>query len=76
MNILTLLLHLHEEEKIMGDWSDQTVKWENCRNNKIACLDVYASESITAACQWAYRNAFEGSMLEDGYFLSRLYGVM
>ncbi|KAJ0962716.1 hypothetical protein J5N97_027838 [Dioscorea zingiberensis] len=57
---------------ISGDWSDQAAKWENCSDNKTACPDVYASESITAACQWAYRNATEGSVLEDDYFLSRL----
>ncbi|RYR18696.1 hypothetical protein Ahy_B03g063310 isoform E [Arachis hypogaea] len=32
----------------------------------------YASESISLACKFAYRNATPGSTLEDEYFLSRL----
>ncbi|XP_039143816.1 endonuclease 2 [Dioscorea cayenensis subsp. rotundata] len=59
-------------QNISGSWSDQVEKWQKCSYNKTSCPDVYATESITAACQWAYRNATEGSVLDDDYFLSRL----
>ncbi|XP_010916398.1 endonuclease 2 [Elaeis guineensis] len=60
------------KQNITGDWSNQVLEWETCTNNKIVCPDVYASESITAACDWAYKNVTEGSVLEDDYFLTRL----
>ncbi|KAL3627678.1 Endonuclease 4 [Castilleja foliolosa] len=43
---------------------------ENC--NGTVCPDPYASESVSLACKFAYRNATSGSTLQDDYFLSRL----
>ncbi|KAG6479154.1 hypothetical protein ZIOFF_062615 [Zingiber officinale] len=55
-----------------SDWSDQVVKWEKCSNNDVTCPDIYASESIKAACNWAYKDVKNNTVLEDDYFLSRL----
>ncbi|XP_077242254.1 endonuclease 2 [Tasmannia lanceolata] len=60
------------KQNITGDWADQVKKWETCSGNKTTCPDIYASESITAACNWAYKNVTEDSVLQDKYFLSRL----
>ncbi|CAN6675603.1 unnamed protein product [Malus baccata var. baccata] len=60
------------KQNITTEWSDQVKGWETCSLNKKACPDVYASEGIKAACDWAYKGADEGSVLEDEYFLSRL----
>ncbi|KAL1560176.1 Endonuclease 4 [Salvia divinorum] len=45
------------------------VSRENCKST--VCPDLYASESISLACKYAYRNATPGSTLEDDYFYSR-----
>ncbi|XP_051129029.1 endonuclease 4-like [Andrographis paniculata] len=42
---------------------------KNC--NQTVCPDPYASESVSLACKYAYRNATPGSTLEDDYFYSR-----
>ncbi|KAG6476331.1 endonuclease 2-like isoform X1 [Zingiber officinale] len=60
------------KQNITGDWSDQVVKWEKCNNNDVTCPDIYASESIKAACNWAYKDVKNNTALEDDYFLSRL----
>ncbi|GAV66294.1 S1-P1_nuclease domain-containing protein [Cephalotus follicularis] len=57
---------------ITSEYADQVPGWEICSNNKTACPDVYASEGILYACNWAYKNATEGTTLGDDYFLSRL----
>ncbi|CAJ2678446.1 unnamed protein product [Trifolium pratense] len=53
-------------------WLNDTSSWEHCAHNYTACPDRYASESISLACKFAYKNATPGSTLEDEYFLSRL----
>ncbi|XP_074587712.1 endonuclease 2-like [Curcuma longa] len=60
------------KRNITGEWSDQVVKWEKCSNNDVTCPDIYASESIKAACNWAYKDVKNNTILEDDYFLSRL----
>lgn len=45
------------------------VSQENC--NSTVCPDPYASESVSFACKYAYRNATPGSTLGDDYFYSR-----
>ncbi|XP_058087645.1 endonuclease 2 [Magnolia sinica] len=60
------------KQNITGEWADQVRKWEKCSSNANACPNTYASESINAACDWAYKGVTEGSVLEDDYFLSRL----
>ncbi|KAK1299175.1 Endonuclease 2 [Acorus calamus] len=60
------------KENITGDWAHQVTKWESCSKNETTCPDRYASESIVAACDWAYKNVTEGSVLEDEYFLASL----
>lgn len=47
-------------------------KWELCHSGEIACPDAYARESIKVACRWAYKDAAQGAVLTDDYFLSRL----
>ncbi|XP_050221536.1 endonuclease 2-like isoform X2 [Mercurialis annua] len=59
------------QQNITTAWSDLVPKWEACSRNKPVCPNIYASEGIKAACDWAYRDANEGSVLEDDYFLSR-----
>ncbi|CAM6021896.1 unnamed protein product [Sphagnum balticum] len=58
--------------KIGGKWVGETKSWGACANHGISCPDVYAAESISLACKYAYRNATPGSRLADEYFLSRL----
>ncbi|KAM7484577.1 hypothetical protein LguiA_000586 [Lonicera macranthoides] len=60
------------QKNITKGWADRVPTWENCSRNKTACPDIYASEGIKAACDWAYKGVSEGSVLEDDYFLSRL----
>ncbi|KAG8652236.1 hypothetical protein MANES_06G066800v8 [Manihot esculenta] len=59
------------QQNITTEWSDLVQRWETCSRNKPTCPDIYASEGIKAACDWAYKGAPEGSVLEDDYFLSR-----
>ncbi|KAL0326990.1 UNVERIFIED_CONTAM: Endonuclease 2 [Sesamum angustifolium] len=58
------------QKNITTVWSKQAKAWEACA--KTACPDVYASEGIKAACDWAYKGVEEGSVLDDDYFLSRV----
>ncbi|XP_061339492.1 endonuclease 2 [Gastrolobium bilobum] len=57
---------------ITKTWSGQVKGWETCDSSETTCPNIYASEGIQAACQWAYKGVTEGSVLEDDYFLSRL----
>ncbi|XP_022150586.1 endonuclease 2 [Momordica charantia] len=56
---------------ITKGWRNHVEEWEKCSSNEVACTEIYASESIQAACDWAYKGASEGSILEDKYFFSR-----
>ncbi|GER27183.1 endonuclease [Striga asiatica] len=58
------------QNNITKDAFVDTYSKENC--NGTVCPDPYASESVSLACRFAYRNATPGSTLEDDYFLSRL----
>ncbi|CAF2063216.1 hypothetical protein Bca4012_101294 [Brassica carinata] len=58
-------------KNITTEWADQVNRWEIC-TRKTACPDIYASEGIKAACDWAYKGVTEGDTLEDEYFYSRL----
>ncbi|XP_062110106.1 endonuclease 2 [Humulus lupulus] len=60
------------EQNITTEWGDEVKSWETCSLNQTTCPDIYASEGIKAACQWAYKDVNEGSVLGDDYFLSRL----
>ncbi|XP_057424619.1 endonuclease 2 [Lotus japonicus] len=60
------------QQNITKTWSSQVEGWETCNSNETTCPDIYASEDIKAACQWAYKGVSDGSVLEDDYFLSRL----
>ncbi|KAL0010963.1 hypothetical protein SO802_006071, partial [Lithocarpus litseifolius] len=53
-------------------WSNEISSWENCSHNNTVCPNPYASERISLACKFAYKNATPGSTLGDDYFLSRL----
>ncbi|CAM0879132.1 unnamed protein product [Alopecurus aequalis] len=59
-------------KNITGEWSEQVQGWEECGKNQAACPDIYASEGITAACDWAYKNVTADSTLGDEYFGTRL----
>ncbi|XP_020191626.1 endonuclease 2 [Aegilops tauschii subsp. strangulata] len=59
-------------KNITGAWSDKVQEWEECAKNQTACPDKYGSESITAACDSAYKGVTEDSTLSDEYFGSRL----
>ncbi|KAK7306925.1 hypothetical protein VNO77_39559 [Canavalia gladiata] len=60
------------QQNITKEWTDEVKAWENCGPDEIPCPDIYASESIEAACKWAYEGVTENSVLADEYFLSRL----
>ncbi|KAE8663562.1 Endonuclease 2 [Hibiscus syriacus] len=60
------------QHNITGEWAKEVKRWESCSLNKTACPDIYASEGIKAACDWAYKGVEQKSVLEDDYFLSRL----
>lgn len=60
------------QNNITENWSNQQPLWEHCAHNHTVCPNPYASESISLACKFAYKNASPGSTLEDDYFLSRL----
>ncbi|XP_044489676.1 endonuclease 2 [Mangifera indica] len=60
------------QHNITTKWANQVKKWETCSLNKTTCPDIYASEGIKAACDWAYKGVTEDSTLEDAYFNSRL----
>ncbi|XP_057477408.1 endonuclease 2 isoform X2 [Actinidia eriantha] len=55
-----------------AEWADQVPMWEKCSRNLTTCPDIYASESIKAACDWSYKGVSEDSVLGDDYFQSRL----
>lgn len=57
---------------ITNGWSADISSWENCASELTVCPNPYASESISLACKFAYRNATPGSTLKDDYFLTRL----
>ncbi|POO03672.1 S1/P1 nuclease [Trema orientale] len=60
------------QQYIENSWSNDASSWGICANNQTVCPDPYASESVIAACKFAYPNATAGSTLGDQYFLSRL----
>ncbi|GLU23077.1 hypothetical protein SLE2022_391090 [Rubroshorea leprosula] len=60
------------EKNITDGWANDISSWEYCGYNHTVCPNLYASESISLACKFAYRSATPGSTLEDDYFLSRL----
>ncbi|KAG5141893.1 hypothetical protein JHK82_017588 [Glycine max] len=60
------------QQNITKVWADQVEEWENCGDKDLPCPATYASESTIDACKWAYKDATEGSVLNDDYFLSRL----
>ncbi|CAH9141722.1 unnamed protein product [Cuscuta epithymum] len=66
---LTLMI-LALQNNITNEWPVDVHLLESC--NESVCPDPYASESISLACKFAYRNATPGSTLGDEYFLSRL----
>ncbi|KAK4589971.1 hypothetical protein RGQ29_020514 [Quercus rubra] len=60
------------QRNITNGWSNEISSWEKCSHNDTVCPNPYASESISLACKFAYKNATPGSTLGDDYFLSRL----
>ncbi|CAH9135458.1 unnamed protein product [Cuscuta epithymum] len=60
------------EKNISNGWASKVKSWEACSNRKEACPDVYASEGIEAACNWAYKGVEDNSVLGDDYFSTRL----
>ncbi|KAI4369003.1 hypothetical protein MLD38_017498 [Melastoma candidum] len=60
------------QQNISRVWADQVKEWESCSSGEAPCPDTYATESVKAACNWAYKGVSEGDVLEDDYFLSRV----
>ncbi|KAL9248731.1 Endonuclease 2-like protein [Drosera capensis] len=58
-------------QNMTGVWSNLVQSWQICSGSSLPCPSVYANESISAACQWAYPDATAGSNLGDDYFYSR-----
>lgn len=59
-------------QNITNNWVGEAQLWSECPNGEIACPDTYATEGISLACNYAYRNASPGATLADDYFFSRL----
>ncbi|XP_047159512.1 endonuclease 2-like [Vigna umbellata] len=59
------------QQNITKVWANEVEEWEHCGDNDLPCPAQYASESSIDACKWAYKDATEGSVLSDDYFLSR-----
>ncbi|CAL0322305.1 unnamed protein product [Lupinus luteus] len=55
-----------------GSWAKEVKGWETCDNNEVSCANVYASEGIKEACEYAYKDVTDGETLSDDYFESRL----
>ncbi|XP_027903609.1 endonuclease 4-like [Vigna unguiculata] len=53
---------------LQDNWSNDVSIWEHCAHNYTACPDRYASESISLACKFAYKNATPRSTLEVNSF--------
>ncbi|WCJ26961.1 endonuclease 4 [Euphorbia peplus] len=68
---ITIMIQSIQKNMTEG-WSNQLPVWENCQNNRTVCPNIYAAESVSLACKYAYKNATPGSTLTDDYFLSRL----
>ncbi|CAI0468451.1 unnamed protein product [Linum tenue] len=60
------------QSNITSQQDNELPLWGDCEGNQTVCPNVFASESISLACKYAYRNATPGSTLTDDYFLSRL----
>lgn len=60
------------EADFLEDWNTDVPSWGDCEFNETVCPNFYASESISLACKFAYKNATPGSTLGDEYFLTRL----
>ncbi|XP_052476629.1 endonuclease 4 isoform X1 [Gossypium raimondii] len=60
------------QRNITDAWSSDIASWKSCRHHDRVCPNLYAAESVRLACNFAYKNATPGSILEDDYFLSRL----
>ncbi|XP_071735611.1 endonuclease 2-like [Rutidosis leptorrhynchoides] len=60
------------QTNITKEWADQVKTWENCSGNQKTCPNIYATEGIKAACNWAYKGVGNDSVLGDDYFLSRM----
>ncbi|MQM06460.1 hypothetical protein Taro_039283 [Colocasia esculenta] len=60
------------EKNITDEWADDISSWETCNKRTVTCAADYASESITLACDYAYKDVEQDSTLGDEYFLSRL----
>ncbi|KAI9198633.1 hypothetical protein LWI28_019431 [Acer negundo] len=69
-NITTMIQTI--QGNITDGWANDISSWESCKNNHTVCPEPYASESVSLACKYAYKNATPGSTLKDDYFLSRL----
>ncbi|KAI5383368.1 hypothetical protein KIW84_070683 [Lathyrus oleraceus] len=57
---------------VMFEDHDEVADWEACSSDETTCPNVYASEGVKDACQYAYKDAPEDATLEDDYFLSCL----
>ncbi|XP_078168980.1 endonuclease 4-like [Carex rostrata] len=55
--------------------STQINQWNSCGSTLSACADTFASESISQACSYAYKDAPDGTYLSDGYYSSRKFVV-
>lgn len=60
------------QNNLTDGWSDDFEQWEVCPEDRVVCPGSYASEGISLACKYAYKNATPGSTLSDNYFYSRL----
>ncbi|KAL0372627.1 UNVERIFIED_CONTAM: Endonuclease 2 [Sesamum calycinum] len=60
------------QQKIKSKWANQVNAWETCGGDQKTCPNMFAAESIKAACQWAYKGVHPGSVLKDEYYETRL----
>ncbi|KAI4311733.1 hypothetical protein MLD38_036608 [Melastoma candidum] len=53
------------QQNISSAWADQVKEWESCSSGEAPCPDTYATESVKAACDWAYKGVSEGAALDE-----------
>jgi hypothetical protein len=62
------------QEQIAGPWAANATAWQACAQpgKSAACPDEWASESVTAACNYSYKGVKPNMNLGDDYYNTNL----
>nr|GEX42792.1 endonuclease 2 [Tanacetum cinerariifolium] len=60
------------QRNITNEWADRVENWENCSGKQTTCPNIYASEGIKAACNWAYKGVANDSVLRAAELIKEL----